>query len=240
MREPAPAHRALNILLVEDDAGIARFIQRALKAEGYQVTWHTLAAEARPLIASGQFDAAILDLGLPDGDGRDLVREARARGIDLPICMLTARAELEDKLAGFRSGADDYLTKPFAMAELIARLGVMVQRSARRAGASLVIGNLVIDVAGRSAALAGQPLDLSRREFDLLASLARRAGEVVSRTALLDDVWADKGDVTPNTVDVYIGYLRRHLGASPAAPSLETVRGIGFVLRASDQRMRPS
>jgi DNA-binding response OmpR family regulator len=232
VRDLAPAHRGLNILLVEDDAGIARFIHRALKAEGYQVTWHTLAAEARPMLASGRFDAAILDLGLPDGDGRDLASEARARGIDLPICMLTARAELEDKLAGFASGADDYLTKPFAMAELIARLGVMVQRGQRRAGASLAIGDLVIDVAGRSAVLAGAPLDLSRREFDLLYSLARRSGEVVSRTGLLDDVWSDKDDVTPNTVDVYIGYLRRHLLASPAAPRIETARGIGFVLRA--------
>lgn len=231
MRDLAPADRGLNILLVEDDAGIARFIQRALKAEGYQVTWQTLAAEARPLLASGRFDAAILDLGLPDGDGRDLASEARARGIDLPICMLTARSELEDKLAGFASGADDYLTKPFAMAELVARLGVMVQRAERRAGAHLVVGDLVMDVTGRSATLAGSPLDLSRREFDLLHSLARRAGKVVSRAALLDDVWADKGDVTPNTVDVYIGYLRRHLAASRHAPRLETARGIGFVLR---------
>lgn len=204
---------------------------RGLKAQGYDVHWQTLAAKARPLLASTRFDAAILDLGLPDGDGRDLCREVRGRGSDLPICMLTARAELDDKLDGFRCGADDYLTKPFSMEELIARLAVMVRRSGRRAGAPISLGDLVVDAAGRSALLAGESLDLSRREFDLLYSLARRAGQVVSRAQLLDEVWGSKADVTANTVDVYVGYLRRHLARSDHAPRLETVRGVGFVLR---------
>lgn len=232
MRDIAAADRGLKILLVEDDAAIARFIQRALAAEGYGVEWQTLAARARPRLASGQFAAAILDLGLPDGDGRDLCREARAAGADVPICMLTARTELDDKLTGFACGADDYLTKPFAIEELLARLAVMIHRAPVRAPQRITLGALVIDAAGRSAILAGEPLELSRREFDLLLALARQPGEVIARARLLDSVWGDKADITENTVDVYIGYLRRQLVRTPAAPRLETVRGIGFVLRA--------
>jgi DNA-binding response OmpR family regulator len=226
-----PADRGLNILLVEDDAGIGRFIHRGLEAQGYKVEWQTLGRRARPRLASGMFDAAILDLGLPDADGAELCREARASGIDLPICMLTARAELEDKLEGFRCGADDYLTKPFSMEELLARLRVMIFRGAAQSRSRITIGELVVDLAGRSASVAGAPLTLSRREFDLLHCLARHAGQVVSRPHLLDEVWGEGAEVAENTVDVYIGYLRRHLGRCPDAPRLETVRGVGFVLR---------
>ncbi|MGY6550645.1 MAG: response regulator transcription factor [Erythrobacter sp.] len=231
MRDFSPADRGLNILLVEDDAGIARFIRRGLEAHGYEVEWQTLGARARPRLASGLFDAAILDLGLPDADGAQLCREARAAGVDLPIFMLTARAELADKLEGFRCGADDYLTKPFAMDELLVRLSVMIMRKGPRHPARLIVGELVIDPAGRSAAVAGNLLDLSRREFDLLHYLAQHAGEVAPRTRLLDEVWGGGAEITPNTVDVYVGYLRRHLAQYAGAPRLETVRGIGFVLR---------
>ncbi len=231
MRDAAPADRGLNILLVEDDAGIGRFIHRGLEAQGYKVEWQTLGRRARPRLASGMFDAAILDLGLPDADGADLCREARASGIDLPICMLTARAELEDKLEGFRCGADDYLTKPFAMDELLARLSVMIFRGAARNRARIVVGELVVDLAGRSALAGGEPLALSRREFDLLHCLAQHAGTVVTRSQLLDEVWGDNADVTANAVDVYVGYVRRQLARFKGAPRIETIRGVGFVLR---------
>lgn len=231
MRDAAAADRGLNILLVEDDAGIGRVIHRALEAQGYKVEWQTLGRRARPRLASGLFDAAILDLGLPDADGAELCREMRANGIDLPVCMLTARAELEDKLEGFRCGADDYLTKPFSMEELLARLSVMIFRGAARNRTRIAVGELIIDLAGRGVTIAGEPLALSRREFDLLYCLARHAGQVVVRPQLLDEVWGEREDVTENTVDVYVGYLRRHLARSPLAPRLETVRGVGFVLR---------
>lgn len=231
MRDAAIADRGLNILLVEDDAGIGRFIHRGLEAQGYTVEWQTLGRRARPRLASGLFDAAILDLGLPDADGAELCRELRASGNDLPICMLTARAELEDKLEGFRCGADDYLTKPFAMDELLARLSVMIFRGAARGRTRITVGDLVIDQAGRSAAVAGEPLALSRREFDLLYYLARHAGTVVSRSQLLDEVWGSSTEVTENTVDVYVGYIRRHLARCANPPRIDTVRGVGFVLR---------
>lgn len=231
MGSAAPADRGLSVLLVEDDAAIGRFIHRGLQAEGYKVEWQTLGRRARLRLASGLFDAAILDLGLPDADGAELCREARANGVDLPICMLTARTAMEDKLEGFRCGADDYVTKPFSMDELLARLSVMIFRGAARNPGRITVGELVLDLLGRSVLVSGTRLTFSRREFDLLHCLARQAGKVVTRAQLLDEVWGQDADVTENTVDVYIGYVRRQLARHDMAPRLETVRGVGFVLR---------
>ncbi|MFC3443668.1 response regulator transcription factor [Sphingobium rhizovicinum] len=231
MRVAQAAGAGLRILLVEDDPGIGRFVHRGLTAEGYAVEWQTLGKRAQARMASGQFHAAILDLGLPDADGADLCREARARGNDLPICMLTARAELEDRLDGFRCGADDYLTKPFSFEELLARLNVMVRRSLVQSRDRIVLDGLVIDLRSRSARVEEASLSLSRREFDLLHCLARQAGQVVTRGQILDEVWGQDADVTENAVDVYIGYLRKYLSAHDSAPDLSTVRGVGFVLR---------
>jgi DNA-binding response OmpR family regulator len=231
MRVAQAAGAGLRILLVEDDPGIGRFVHRGLTAEGYAVEWQTLGRRAQSRLASGQFHAAILDLGLPDADGADLCREARARGNDLPICMLTARAELEDRLDGFRCGADDYLTKPFSFDELLARLNVMIRRSAVQSQDRIVLDGLVVDVRGRSARVDEVSLPLSRREFDLLHCLARQAGQVVTRGQILDEVWGQDAEVTENAVDVYVGYLRKHLIRHDGAPDLSTVRGVGFLLR---------
>ena len=231
MRVADAAGAGLKILLVEDDPGIGRFVHRGLSAEGYHVEWQTLGRRAQARMASGQFHAAILDLGLPDADGADLCREARAKGNDLPICMLTARAELEDRLDGFRCGADDYLTKPFSFEELLARLHVMIRRSGAQAQDRLILDELVIDLRSRSACVGEATLALSRREFDLLHCLARQAGQVVTRGQILDEVWGQDADVTENAVDVYVGYLRKHLGGHAGAPDLSTIRGVGFMLR---------
>lgn len=231
MRVADAASGGLNILLVEDDPGIGRFLHRGLQAAGYDVEWQTLGRRAQARLSSGLFNAAILDLGLPDADGADLCREARAGGVDLPICMLTARSDIEDKLEGFRCGADDYLTKPFSFDELLARLSVMIRRGSARARERMAIGELALDVRGRAAAICGEPLDLSRREFDLLHCLARQAGQVLTRGYLLDEVWGCDAEVTENAVDVYVGYLRRHFARHIGAPQLATVRGVGFVLR---------
>lgn len=139
-------------------------------------------------LTSGLFDAAILDLGLPNADGAELCREARANGVDLPICMLTARTAMEDKLEGFRCGADDYVTKPFSMDELLARLSVMIFRGAARNPGRITVGELVLDLLGRSVLVGGTRLTFSRRKFDLLHFLARQAGKVVTRAQLLDEV----------------------------------------------------
>ncbi|KAA9020219.1 MULTISPECIES: response regulator transcription factor [Sphingobium] len=231
MRVAQAAGAGLRILLVEDDPGIGRFVHRGLTAEGYAVEWQTLGRRAQSRLASGQFHAAILDLGLPDADGADLCREARAKGNDLPICMLTARAELEDRLDGFRCGADDYLTKPFSFDELLARLNVMIRRSAVQSQDRIVLDGLVVDVRGRAARVEEVSLPLSRREFDLLHCLARQAGQVVTRGQILDEVWGQDAEVTENAVDVYVGYLRKHLIRHDGAPDLSTVRGVGFLLR---------
>lgn len=221
----------MNILLVEDDPGIGRFVRRGLMAEGYSVEWQTSGSRARPRLASGLFHAAILDLGLPDLDGATLCRDLRRDGVDLPICMLTARASLDEKLEGFRCGADDYLTKPFAFEELLARLAVMVRRSEARNAEHLVMGSLSIDTRARTAHIDAHPFDCSRREFDLLFCLAQKAGQVVSRGNILDAAWGADADVTENSVDVYVGYLRRRLASHENAPELVTVRGCGFMLR---------
>ena len=231
MRVAQAAGAGLRILLVEDDPGIGRFVHRGLTAEGYAVEWQTLGRRAQSRLASGQFHAAILDLGLPDADGADLCREARAKGNDLPICMLTARAELEDRLDGFRCGGDDYLTKPFSFDELLARLNVMIRRSAVQSQDRIVLDGLVVDVRGRAARVEEVSLPLSRREFDLLHCLARQAGQVVTRGQILDEVWGQDAEVTENAVDVYVGYLRKHLIRHDGAPDLSTVRGVGFLLR---------
>lgn len=221
----------MNILLVEDDPGIGRFVHRGLTAEGYAVEWQTSGKRARGRFGSGLFHAAILDLGLPDMDGADLCRELRLEGIDLPICMLTARASLDEKLEGFRCGADDYLAKPFSFEELLARIAVMIRRSDARASERIAVGALALDVRGRAARVGGQALDLTRREFDVLLCLARRAGSVVTRGEILDLAWGADAEVTENTVDVYVGYLRRRLAAHADAPVLATMRGVGFALR---------
>lgn len=231
MRVAEAPGAGLRILLVEDDPGIGRFVHRGLTAEGYAVEWQTLGRRAQSRLASGQFHAAILDLGLPDADGADLCREARARGNHLPICMLTARAELEDRLDGFRCGADDYLTKPFSFEELLARLNVMIRRSAAQSRDRIVLDELVVDLRSRSARVGEALLPLSRREFDLLHCLARQAGQVVTRGQILDEVWGQDAEITENAVDVYVGYLRRYLSHHERAPELSTVRGVGFLLR---------
>lgn len=229
MRDDAGAAGGVTLLLVEDDPAIGSVLCRALLTETYGVEWVKSAASARAALAARRFAAVLLDRGLPDGDGLALCRDARAAGLTTPIMMLTARSEVEDRLEGFASGADDHVAKPFALAELLVRLGVMLARSA--SAHRLEIAALAIDLKAQTAALAGEPLALSRREFAVLAALAAEAGQPMSRAALIDAAWGPGGDVTENAVDVYIGYLRRLLAGHAAAPEIANVRGVGFVLR---------
>jgi DNA-binding response OmpR family regulator len=227
----------VNILLVEDDPGIGRFVSLGLQAEGFSVQWLRSGRRVAASLASSAFAAAILDLGLPDIDGADLCRDLRAGGIDTPICMLTARTTLEDKLQGFRCGADDYVAKPFAFAELLARLAVLVRRSQR--GGLLTVGNLSIDRQAHSVTIAGERVTLRPREYDVLLLLAQKVGQTVTRDELLDVVW-DGAEITENVVDVYISYVRRRLAGHAGAPQLETVRGAGYRLQRPNDSLAPN
>lgn len=220
----------MKILFVEDDPGIGRVVSRGLAAEGYDVAWRQTASEARAELKAAAFTALVLDLGLPDRDGLELCRELRAEGMETPVLMLTARETLNDKLDGFRAGADDYLSKPFAFEELLARLKVLSRRGEALGSQYLAAGALRLDMRGRAARYGDVELSLTSREFDVLACLAGRAGEVLSRQEVLDRVWGDDTQLTENTVDVYVGYLRRQLSDLSGAPRIETVRGVGFKL----------
>lgn len=221
----------IHVLLIEDDAGIGRIVSNGLESHGISVCWLRRGAETLRALGDGQYSALVLDLMLPDGDGYAICRSVRAQGFTLPICMLTARDALDDKLEGFEAGADDYLTKPFAIDELVARLRAIVRRhDPKERQTNWMLGNLRLDSRARDATVGDTLLSLTPREFDALAFLLRCSGEAVSRERLLDAVWAADRSVTANTVDVYVGYLRKKLAALDANVHIESVRGVGFKL----------
>jgi len=176
--------------------------------------------------------AVVLDVGMPDLDGVRVVRRLRADGIDVPVCILSARDEVEDRVAGLQAGADDYLVKPFALVELTARLHALLRRRGEvRAVRDYVVGDLVVDPRRHVATRAGRDLGLTRREFQLLEALAANPGQVLSREHLLQMVWGYATEVETNVVDVFVGYLRRKLEAMGEPRVIRTVRGVGWVLR---------
>jgi len=220
------------LLLVEDDRKLVRALERGLRAEGYDVAVAYTGEDA--LLQAGQqdYDAVVLDLMLPGVDGFAVCEELRRRPDWLPVLMLTARSEVADRIRGLDAGADDYLVKPFDFGELLARLRALVRRSPAERVATLEVGELWLDSATRMVTRAGREVELTAREFQVLELLARRAGHVVSRPELLEEIWEDGSDGSPNVVDVYIGYLRKKL-EDPSGPQLiRTVRGVGFVLES--------
>jgi DNA-binding response OmpR family regulator len=225
------------VLLVEDEASIAEPFAKALEREGFNPVVAATAAAARELFAKRRPSIVLLDLTLPDGDGRELCREWR-RESQVPIIMLTARGTETDRVVGLELGADDYVVKPFSAAEVAARIRAVLRRAAPDRAAQherVTIGELAIDPATRSATLRGAELGLTRKEFDLLARLARNPGTVVSRENLMADVWDENWFGSTKTLDVHIGFLRRKLGDDAAAPRyLRTVRGVGFQLAAPE------
>jgi DNA-binding response OmpR family regulator len=220
---------AVKILVVEDNKKLARFLLRALAEEGYVVDVVSDGLTAVQQIQSIAYDLVILDWMLPGMDGLSVCRDVRARGGQVPILMLTARAEVPERIAGLDAGADDYLPKPFDLGELLARVRARGRRGA--GGADTVrVGQLVLDRADRRATLEGRRLDLTPREFALMAYLAREAGRVVPRTELLSKVWETAFDPSSNVVEVHVKNLRDKLGAH--ATMIETVRGIGYRMAA--------
>ena len=225
------------MLLVADEATSAEPFAKILEREGFNPVVAATAAAARELFAKRRPNIVLLDLTLPDGDGRELCREWR-RESQVPIIMLTARGTETDRVVGLELGADDYVVKPFSAAEVAARIRAVLRRAAPDRAAQherVTIGELAIDPATRSATLRGAELGLTRKEFDLLARLARNPGTVVSRENLMADVWDENWFGSTKTLDVHIGFLRRKLGDDAAAPRyLRTVRGVGFQLAAPE------
>lgn len=219
----------MKLLLVEDDPGIGRFVSRGLGAHGHEVRWERLADPVPRALKDETYDAMLLDLGLPDADGLDLCQSLRRQGVTTPVLMLTARGTLQDRLDGFECGADDYLPKPFAFDELLARLRAIVRRHGQH---RVAFDTLSLDPTRRDARIGTQVLTLGRREFDLLAQLVIAEGAVVARAALIDAIWRE-ADISDNALDVAAGHVRRALGAIPGAPRLETLRGRGLRLVAA-------
>jgi len=224
------------VLLVEDEESITTPLREALAREGFDASVASTAADALALAQELDPDVVLLDVMLPDGSGLDVCRELR-RTSRVPILMLTARGEEADRIVGLELGADDYVTKPFSAREVVARIRAVLRRTDGAApaesGDALDVGELRVDPASRTASLGGEPLELSRKEFDVLALLARDAGRVVTRQRLLEEVWETTWFGSTKTLDVHVSALRRKLGDDPAAPRyLHTVRGVGFRLAA--------
>ena len=216
--------------ICEDDAGLRSVLTRALADEGFDVR-----AVAGGRLAVQEFSAAppdvlVLDIGLPDADGRDVCQALRAHGVEAPVIFLTARGELTDRLAGFHAGGDDYLTKPFALAELVARVRALLKRHGREPEPPGT-GELRLDPAAHGARVGDRTQALTPTEFRLLAAFAARPGEVIRRRELVAAAWPDGAIVHDNTLDAYIGRLRRKLRALESTAQIGTARGVGYVLR---------
>ncbi|MBA2637983.1 MAG: response regulator transcription factor [Solirubrobacterales bacterium] len=222
------------MLVVDDDERVAAALKRALGLEGFAVRVSLTGHGALGAVAEWRPDVVVLDVGLPDLNGRAVAARLRAAGDAVPICILSARDQVDDRVAGLQAGADDYLVKPFAVEELVARLRALLRRGVvplREPEAPLVVADLVVDVGGRSARRGDRPLELTRREFDLLGQLARNHGLVLSRDQLLQDVWGYDFPTDGNVVDVFVSHLRKKLEAGGESRLVHTVRGVGFVLR---------
>lgn len=219
------------VLVVDDDAAIRRSLGRALRLRGFDVAVADGGAAALDLLGRTPPDVLVLDISMPGVDGIEVCRTLRSGGSDLPVLVLSALDEVADRVAGLQAGADDYLVKPFALEELVLRLHALLRRRPPRPDGQVRACGLVLDPAARTATRDGAPLDLTRREFELLEVLARNAGHVLTRDQLLDRVWGYDFDVRTDAVDTFVSYLRRKLEAGGRPRVLHTVRGVGFVLR---------
>jgi DNA-binding response OmpR family regulator len=225
----------MRVLLVEDDQRIADFVQRGLKAEGYVVEVARNGLEAITLGTGGKFQVIILDLGLPDINGREVCERLRGSGVSTPILMLTARDALQDKVTGLRSGADDYMTKPFAFEELLARIEVLMRRRGgdiKSETKEFRIADLILNTETHQVKRGDTFIDLTPKEFSLLECFMRMPGKVLSRTRILEQVWGYSADPLTNVVDVYIRQLRRKIDDDYEIKLLKTVRGFGYKLDA--------
>src|SRR5512142_1498252 len=227
----------MRVLVVEDDSELGTAVSAGLRSTGYAVDLARNGCEAAAKIDINRYDCLIVDRGLPDGDGLGLVRRVREAGSRVPVLVLTARDAVADRVAGFAEGADDYLVKPFAFAELAARVGALCRRAAQIRPVLVRIGDLELDVARRRVRRRGILLTLRAKEFAVLEALAARPGQVISRTELIECCWDEMAEPMSNVVDAVIAQLRRKLGPPPL---IDTVRGVGFMLAGEplDQPVR--
>lgn len=223
------------MLVVDDDEDVLASVERGLRLSGFQVLVARDGGAALRAVSEHAPDAVVLDMNMPVLDGAGVVTALRAMGNDVPICVLSARASVDDRIAGLESGADDYLVKPFELAELVARIRALLRRRTdtpdQVAPGAITVGPLQVDVAGYRALLHGREIELTKREFELLSTLARNAGVVLTRERLLELVWGYDFIADTNVVDVFVGYLRRKLEIDDTPRILHTIRGVGFVLR---------
>ncbi len=216
----------MRILLVEDDPLLGEGIVAGLKLQNYIVEWFSTGRDALASLQLESYELVVLDLGLPDIDGLDVLRQLRKQGITTPVLILTARDALPDRVAGLDAGADDYMAKPFDLDELYARIRALIRRAGGRAEASIVYGDIELDPAAHSVSRAGELIDLSRREYSLLLELLQNQGRVLSRSQLEQSLYSLDDDLGSNAVEVHIHHLRKKLGN----PLIRTVRGVGYTI----------
>ncbi|MFD6162238.1 response regulator transcription factor [Nocardia sp. NPDC060256] len=221
------------ILVVDDEVRVLASLRRGLELSDFEVVTAADGAEALAMVRSATPDAMVLDVNMPTLDGEGVVTALRAMGNDIPICVLSARSAVTDRIACLERGADDYLTKPFDLGELVARLRALLRRrvTTERPDTQVRTGQVQIDLAGHRVLAAGTPVDLTKREFEVLAMLADNPGIVLGREQILSTVWGYDFATDTNVVDVFVSYLRRKLEAPGAPRVVHTVRGVGFVLR---------
>ena len=220
----------MKVLIVEDETALGSFIKRALSEQSHTTHLVGTCAAARDALADSAYDAVILDLGLPDGDGLDLLREWRGAGFNEPVLILSARDAVNDRIRGLNHGADDYLAKPFSLEELLARMRALLRRQGGAKSTQLLHGDIRMDLLARTVTAAGQPVELTNREFALLELFLQNRGRVLTRTMIAERIWEASYEMETNLIDVYVRRLRKKLGATEERPLIRTLRGTGYQL----------
>jgi DNA-binding response OmpR family regulator len=221
----------MRLLIVEDERGIASALRQGLSESGYAVDVARDGVEARDYVLATTYDIILLDILLPKLDGLSLLRDLRARGLAMPILLLTARDAVDDRVAGLDAGADDYLVKPFSFSELLARIRALLRRPILKTTNRLTAGDIAMDLSARSVTRGAQAVVLTPREFAMLEYLLRHPGQALSRSQIAERVWSFEFQGETNIVDVYVGYLRRKLDRAGEPSNIETLRGYGYRLR---------
>ncbi|MGF6851475.1 response regulator [Paraburkholderia sp. CI3] len=220
----------MKILIVEDQRKLGQFLKQALTERSYTATWVATCAEARHALCETSYDVIVLDLGLPDGDGLDLLREWRSSGFNEPVMILSARDAVQDRVKGLDVGADDYLPKPFSIEELLARMRSLLRRQSSVKETTLQHDGIKLDLLNRTVHLNGRAIDLTSREFALLEIFMQNPGRIMTRTLISEKIWESHYDVDTNLLDVYMSRLRGKLETALGKPLFKTVRGVGYQL----------